>query len=523
MPDDADSPAGLPILQVPLEILDRITRHLDTAELCNFRLTCKSAQQAVHFRFTSEFFTRKQFMVSEFSLKALIAISKSRFAAYLRHVHISIDQVDETASFRAMMTAENRRLYQQRLAEQNTLWALGLVSKYLAEALSGLPNLETVAVRDFNSTRRSRDGPRAQWYSYGAQTLARETGALPVTHHIPNYESAILLDRANSLFKAVIYSIALANARPKSIEVMERNGNLLYDSAFHLHPDLEATYAPVLANLQRLHLCVDVYWADSSHGLQPYYQQNLARFLKHCQGLEELRINGRRSSYSKGSRLNLHLLMSWLASSEAKPLSELQSADVSIDSQIAPPPVEFPQLSTLSLGMMSITLNEMVQVITKFAGSLQHLELWRFQLKADPGTGADVAEKKQNLYIHLLKKLLAIPNLNLRHIKLGMLEQLMDISTMIGRIQGIEFTKDEPASMDGDNDAAAPVVRHTRRNATNHSMEYTGPDWRHFVRHEMIPRLHIIDRETNCEQSLFSTICRSFACPPFLSFFPPHI
>ncbi|KAL7917661.1 hypothetical protein ACQKWADRAFT_306286 [Trichoderma austrokoningii] len=493
MSSDADSPAGLPLLQVPPEILDRITWHLDTTELCNFRLACKDAERAVHFRFTAEFFTRKQFMVSEFSLKALVDIAKSRFAPYLRHVHISLDQVDETASSRVSMSPETRSMYQQRLAEQSTLWTLGLVPKYMADAFSRLPNLETVVLRDFNSNRRSRDGPYAQWRSYGSHTLAGETGARPVTNQLFSWGNAALLDRANILFKAIIHGLGLANVRPKNLEVMERNGNLLFDSAFYLHPDFEATYVPILQNLQKLHLCIDVYWATAPHVAQPYYQKNLARFLSHCEGLEELRINGKRNYYSKGGRMNLHLFMSWLASSEARPLSEIQSADVAIDHQLAPPPVELPKLSNLSLGMMSITLDEAVHVITKFAGSLQHLEMWRFQLMANPGTDADVEERKQNLYIHFLKRILAIPDLNLRHIKLGMLQQMLDISSTYKKMQAIEFTKDELASADGDKDADDLAVRPIKRRPTNNAMEYTGSDWRHFVRHEMIPRLYIVD------------------------------
>ncbi|KAM0477494.1 hypothetical protein ACHAPX_005807 [Trichoderma viride] len=498
MVDGADSPgalpAALPLLQVPPEILDRITWHLQTTELCNFRLTCKAAERAVHFRFTSEFFTRKQFMVSEFSLRALVDISKSRLAAHLRHVHISLDQVEELASSHINMMSRTSRLHQQRLVEQSTLWTLGLVPKYLADAFSRLPNLETVALRDFNSTRRSRDGPHAQWRSYGFQTLVDETGAYPVTSQFFNRSGAALLDRANIFFKAIIHGLGLANVRLKNLEVMERNGNLLLDSAFYMHPDFEAAYAPVLGNLKKLHLCIDVFWATPSNVAQPYHQENLIKFLSHCQGLEELRINGKRNSYGKGSRMNLHLFMSWLAASEAQPLSQLQSADISIDGEDAPLAVEFPQLFNLSLGMMALTLEETVHLITKLAGSLQHLELWRFQLMADPGTDADAEEKKQNLYVSLLKRLLAVPNLNLRHIKLGVLQQVLDVSGMYNnKMQAIEFTKDKPASTDDEKDAAAPVAQHSIRKPTNNFMEYTGPDWRHFVRHDMIPRLHIPD------------------------------
>lgn len=499
MSSDNSLQDGQPLLRVPPEILDRITWHLTTTELCNFRLTCKSAEKGSHFRFASEFFTRKQFMVSEFSLKALIDISQSRLAAYLRHVHISLDQVDDSTNSSIDTAAEQRILYQQRLTEQNTLWTLGLVPKYLADAFSRLPNLETVVLRDCNSTRRSRDGPRAQWRSYGAQTLLEETGASPITHRVFGWGDPAHHDRANTLFKAIIHGLGLANARPKNIEVLERNGNLLHDSAFHLHPEFEATYIPVLQNLQKLHLCVDVYWATSASVVQPYHQQNLARFLKHCKGLEELRINGKRNNNNIGSRQNLHLLMSWLASSKAKPLSELQSADISIDSKFAPPPVEFPQLSNLSLGMMALTLNEAVQLITKLAGSLQYLELWRFQLMANPGTDTEIAERKQNLYTHFLKRLLAIPNLNLRHIKLGMLQQMLDINVNHQRMRAVEFTKDKPVSMNDEKDAGAPVDTRAGPKPTNNFMEYTGSDWRYFVRHEMIPRLYIYNRDEVCK------------------------
>ncbi|KAL7968763.1 hypothetical protein HDV63DRAFT_378216 [Trichoderma sp. SZMC 28014] len=501
---DAESPA-LPLLQVPPEILDRITWHLQTTELCNFRLTCKSAEQAVHFRFTSEFFTRKQFMVSEFSLRALVDISKSRFASYLRQVHLSLDQVDETAISRVSMSPKTRRLYQKRLAEQSALWTLGLVPKYLADAFSRLPNLETVALRDFNSTRRSRDGPRAQWRSYGSQTLADETGAHPTTHQLYNWSSAAPYERANIFFKAIIHGLGLADVRLKNLEVMERNGNLLSDSAFLLHPDFESAYAPVLGNLQKLHLCIDVYWATSSHAAQPYHQENLIRFLSQCQGLEELRINGKRNSHSKGSRMNLHLFMSWLAASETKPLSQLQSADISVDDgQETPPAVEFPHLSNLSLGMMTLTVDEAVHLITKFAGSLQYLELWRFELMAATGTNTDDMEwKKKNLYISLLKRLLAVPNLNLRHIKLGMLQQVLDESSRHNTTRAIEFTKDKPVA-DGEKDAATPVAQ--QLTPTNPFMEYTGSDWRHFVRHEMIPRLYVIHPEDGGKYSTISII-----------------
>ncbi|KAM0248134.1 hypothetical protein ACHAQJ_009579 [Trichoderma viride] len=474
---DIDPLAHLPLLRVPPEILDRITWHLATTELCSFRLTCKSAERAVHFRFTAEFFTRKQFMVSEFSLRALIDISKSRLAGYLRHVHISLDQLDSASSSRPVLSPEKRHMYQQRLTEQGTLWTLGLVPKYLSEAFSRLPNLETVALRDFNSTRRSRDGPHAHWRSYGAQTLAKETDVLPATTQVFNWGNPTVLDKASLLFKAITHGLAMANARPKGLEMIERNGNLLYDSSFHIHPDFEAALVPVLQRLRRLHLCIDVYWATTPHIAQPYYQQNLAKFLGHCEALEELRINGKRNDSSKANRLGLHLLLEWLAATESTPLTELQlPGDATTDDTLIPRPINLAHLANISLGMMTVTVNEVVHLITKFAGSLEYLELWRVQLLPDAGTDAQVGEKKIILFSQLLKRMLNIPNLNLRHIKLGNLQQVLDPTARNTTVQNIEFKNDATA------DEAKPNER---------CMEYTGSDWRHFVRHEMIPRLYI--------------------------------
>jgi hypothetical protein len=82
--------AGSPIQKIPLEVLLRITHFLTTPELGKVRLLCRSMEQALYTSFTNEFFTRKQFMISEESLQALIDISKSRLSRHLRKVHIGL-------------------------------------------------------------------------------------------------------------------------------------------------------------------------------------------------------------------------------------------------------------------------------------------------------------------------------------------------------------------------------------------------------------------------------------------------
>ncbi|KAL7791455.1 hypothetical protein V8C37DRAFT_157577 [Trichoderma ceciliae] len=497
------------LLQVPPEILDRIIWHLNTTELCNLRLTCKSAETALYFRFTTEFFKRKQFMVSEFSLRALVDISKSRLAGYVRHVHIGLDQLDAGANPWPNLSNRTQRLYRQRLVEQGTLWTLRLVPKYLSEAFSRLPNLETVVLRDFNSNRRSRDGPHAHWFSYGTQTMFKETEVRPRPAQIPNWSNLTQHDNAGRLFKAIIHGLGMANAKPKSIEVMERNGNLLYDSSFHIHQDSETAVLAVLRGLQRLHLCLDVSCfavSIANHAAEAYYQHHLARFLHHCEALEELRINGKRTFPTNGARTGIHHLLGWLAATVSTPSTELQtavalpSANAAASSQsrhestltedkYVPSPVRLAHLANISLGMMALTASEIVQVVTKFAPTLKHLELWRIQLLSESGSSDDdLIEKRVILFAQLLKKLLNIPNLNLRHIKLGMVQQMLQPTGKEQLVQDIDFKVNINKGGGGDTTSDADTT--AKDEPTTKSLEYTGSDWRHFVRHEMIPRLY---------------------------------
>ncbi|KAL7805129.1 hypothetical protein V8C44DRAFT_352427 [Trichoderma aethiopicum] len=474
------------LLKIPPEILDRITWHLTTPEYCRLRLTSKAIEQALFFKFTSEFFTRKQFMISEFSLKALKDISKSRLAGCLRHVHLALDQLDPLAVYGGTGPVAMNALHmlQLRLVEQDTLWTLGLVPKYLAEAFARLPNLETCVIRDFNSTRRSRDGPNCHWLSYGTKTLHKETGARPRPRHGNGWSGSGISDNASRMFKVVLHGLAMAQARPTGIEVMERFGHLLFDSAFYIHPDFEAAVAPVLGRLKRLHICLDMAWSPltrTSQTSESWHHVNLAKLLRFCEDLEELRINGKRDYISNGGLTTLHHLFDWLATKPGTEASLPSAAD-----EEAGPPIphyaELARLKNLSLGMTSITVEDLVCLIARFSDTLENIELWRIHLSLEDKTNDEtLAENGTILYAVLLRKLLGMPNLNLRHIKLGNLHQTL---RPIGKdaISGAVDFKPEASTRDKD-----VVEGHVSTTAV---LEYTGPDWRHFVSHEMIPRLY---------------------------------
>jgi hypothetical protein len=166
------SPSGL--VSIPAEMLLQITSYLTTPELGNVRLTCKSIEESLLASFTREFFTKRQFTFTEFSLQALFDISRSRFSTTLTHVlfgieKASLERVAQSGSYantRSERAQANRRLegYVSHLAFMNT----GQDFEILSEAFSNLQNLEVVGMRDFYSRSRTRDWPFVEWRSKSA-------------------------------------------------------------------------------------------------------------------------------------------------------------------------------------------------------------------------------------------------------------------------------------------------------------------------------------------------------------------
>lgn len=396
--------------------------------------------------------------------------------------------------------ADYMRIFSQRLIEQETLWLFGVFPKYLAEAFGRLPNLESVTVRDFNSNRRSRDGPHAHWLSYGTQTMIKETSIRPRTHGIPGHSIHTYVDQ---MFKSIIHALGMANARPTAIEVMERQGHPLGDAAFHMHPDFEASIIPVLRGLKRLHLTLQGNSSALVNDGLPHQRHGLTMFLRHCEGLEELRINGRHGAGTYAIRNSLRNLYDWLTVEESTSETEAQKEANSpsldgrtSDLSLVNSPIKFPQLQNISLGMTSLTINELVRLVAKFADTLQHLELWRITLVTEEGRSFDrgeVLEDRQILFAHLLKKLLKIPNLNLRHIKLGNMKQIWNPVDGHGHMMEDVSFKPNAKTRDEDVDAGIESVIGV--------LEYTGPDWRHFVTYEMIPRFYTRRAKVDEEES----------------------
>jgi hypothetical protein len=97
------------LLSVPLEVLLQITSHLTTVEYGNLRRTCKQVETVLFSSFSKEFFRKKQFMISEFSLQALVDISKSRFSSVLSHVIMGLESPPRVMQYSVASSTDDGR------------------------------------------------------------------------------------------------------------------------------------------------------------------------------------------------------------------------------------------------------------------------------------------------------------------------------------------------------------------------------------------------------------------------------
>jgi len=166
-----DLPRPSPCLTtIPLEVLLQITSNLTTPEYGNLRRACKQIEETLFNAFSREFFTKRQFMLTEFSLQALVDISKSRFSSSLTYVIIGLER--PRTCYISMRPGNpvhydfntGNRLLEVFLGHMNLVNTSQDV-EMLAGAFNKLENLQTIGIRDFNSRSRRRDHPNIEWRS----------------------------------------------------------------------------------------------------------------------------------------------------------------------------------------------------------------------------------------------------------------------------------------------------------------------------------------------------------------------
>lgn len=455
----SDAPLATdPFARLPIEMLVRITRHLPTTDLCSIRLVSRGTERALFHSFGHEFFRRKQFMFTDFSLQALIDISRHpELRLTLGHVSIGLDKLTNNL-VQNFDNEEKAIQFQLAVAQQNSLLYTGRAVEMLAIAFANLPNLETIDIRDFNSHTRFRDGPSQAWRSYGTGTLQGLMGETPgFMMHDAKFASGAFSIVLSALARAktIVADKADADADAdtpratvslKNLEVLLRARHFgLENKAFDMTMAPGADPAPLLSvinGLQRLHLDVNFHQDVGFNNMhtvgfrggqyQPASVAGLSfhAFLAHAPQVEWLRLNLQNSKHHRTdiflSQLGKPLPASFPAVTPPSTPSSL-SAPASPDSASTLPP----KLHRLDLGHAECSVPELLSLLRRIP-LLDSLSLWNIIL-VDPNQNANIsnASTPPNVWKVFLTELAADPLAGqLRDISIGSARQLANTTTI---------------------------------------------------------------------------------------------
>jgi hypothetical protein len=237
---------------------------------------------------------------------------------------------------------------------------------------------------DYSAPGRFRDG--AQWHSYGAPTVARETGVVLR----PN--SGIELNKYSSMvFSTMIQALTDANQSVPEMEViLHTHMSGLMDYAFYIPPPLKQELKPVLEGLRVLLLTLQ---DGDLHETAEFLQ----RFLIQACNITHLRLN-----------------MQW----------RNRQRVANFVQEICRTPGPFlPHLQRLDLGMIKSTPEAVLALIDKFAATLHTISLWRVQFYI-ANDACLYVDSKPKAWLSFFQKLLKLNTPQLEAISLGNLSQI---------------------------------------------------------------------------------------------------
>lgn len=357
------------LLQLPPELLLRVSAHLTTPELGHFRQSCKHVEAALFDSFAREFFTKRQFMIEHVSLQALVGIANHpTLSRWLSDLIIGLHAFRPDPDY---MESTSQEQYRAGQVSRDVLLDTGQARDMLVEAFSKLPNLRTVGLRDYDARGRSRDGEDARWRSYGWSYGVNQDSAATFAHF--SRPRSLTIASPESTLPLVLYALGRAHAKPENIDVFLRKHCKLMPSSFNVVDGYMATsVVPVLAGLKRLMLTVALGAHDTFGAPWLSYDENsmtdasLKRFLHHTPQLRTLRLNFHPEQFLATRFLE------WLGkpASVAAPATSLVNLPIS--------PVSLSHLTGLDLGMLNVAPLTLLNVITKF--NLLSVNLWKVTL-----------------------------------------------------------------------------------------------------------------------------------------------
>ncbi len=380
-------------------------------------------RKALFNSFSREFFRKKQFMLSDRSLQALVDIAHHpTLSPCLRHLIIGLDRFEYTGHCR-FSTPARALAYRAAAAEQFHLVTTGQAVSGLATALAALQNLETVDIRDFSSATASATGP-------GALAQLRRPHRRPGDGH-PAVQRQPAAPRRVRLagLRHCPRCLGHRQCPPTALEVILRNKSSgLADVAFHVSARLQDSVMPMLAGLRKLHIDVNLNKGQPIIGLGAHNHNQAApgvnraetsavfkAFLGMVPNLRFLRIN-----FQTTFHINAEAFLIWLTRAEMpgsrSPL--------------------FPELESLELGSVEVTPKTLLRTVSRFP-TVFILGLWGVVLH-DPTP----QDERINLWVTFFRRLAA--SARLRALLVGRLSQQKPLSTPYAAVFRNAASPDKP-------------------------------------------------------------------------------
>lgn len=407
--------AALTLTDLPLELLVHIiATYLSTEDLGSLRLTSRGLEQALFDTFAAEFFAKKQFMLSTFSLQALVDISKHpALSKVVKHVVIGLEQFHNTIIYPDPDGSKLEK-YRKGQADQFVLLATGHDREMLSEAFRNLPNLETVGIRDYSAVGRVRDQDQ-KWRSYGVPTILKETGIrlqCTTRGHMDDTGDPRLSSRA---FSMVLSALADASM-PQSINIeviLRSRGTGLAGFAFMVpeHTKMQTVLPKLRTLLLTLNLCdngpnapiLDAYGGARS-AIMPIDTGFVMDFLGRTSNLKHLRLN------FQGGTGEEELLLS---------LSQPVSSSIFL-----------PSLEQFDIGMIAVEPHVLLNILNRFSSTLRAVSFWKVSLKVS--SPYPLSKSTSSAWNHFLREMSDMAGLNLERMSIGCLAQVHKNQSPLG-------------------------------------------------------------------------------------------
>ncbi|KAI3391036.1 hypothetical protein diail_8087 [Diaporthe ilicicola] len=449
------------LVQLPRELLDNVTSSLPTQDFNALRLACKELEAKIFPYWANCFFKKKQFMIDQFSLQALVDISQHpALSKVLTNLVIGLDEMRAIDHSFLQLQAfdEFGRWRSADCAQQALLYGGGAVD-LLSKALVNLPNLKTVDIRDFNSNTRYRDAAPGrevpQWRSYGSsqyQQWPRESRWLLGYHPQTNF--------LGTVFLVIITALGRCSKTLQNLEVILRNQTIaLSDDAFAVLAIPDSGLATAVSGLTKLHLDLDERstrrWPIlQRQGAMPqldFYDPStmyLRRFLGFARNITWLRLNFYPYVHSNSNSSSPSKLLAWLGlKPDFNPPSDAPWGEVN------PAPITLP-LRRLDLGKVATTPAVLRRLLTKFA-DLEYISIRDFRLRTSQVTSKHDTDKDGDCLWAKLVCNLHVTNPNLKQLELLRISQ-----EAFGREDRIVFPK-EATPMEYESSVCARVIETT--------------------------------------------------------------